>query len=95
VDAEKGKRQRDLHAAELKQTVDTEDSQKAALAQAQKAAAEAKRKAQQEAKRIALIEQENDRKRRLQEWEARCVIKPVMTDAEIATCREVWTRPPS
>ena len=33
-----------------------------------------------------------DRKQRQAAWEARCQIKSVMTDEEIATCRQVWTR---
>lgn len=35
-----------------------------------------------------------ERERAQAAWEARCQIKPVMTDEEIDTCREVWTKPP-
>ena len=34
-----------------------------------------------------------ERQQRQLAWEARCQIKPVMTDLEISTCREVWTTP--
>jgi hypothetical protein len=35
-----------------------------------------------------------ERQRAQAAWEARCQIKPVMTDEEINTCREVWSKPP-
>ena len=34
-----------------------------------------------------------DRQKRQAAWEARCDIKPVMSDEEIATCKEVRSRP--
>jgi type IV secretory pathway VirB10-like protein len=40
-------------------------------------------------KRQAALERQKERMREKQEREAQCVIKPVMTDAEIAKCREV------
>ena len=40
-------------------------------------------------KRQAALEREKERQRQKLEREAQCVIKPVMTDAEIAKCREV------
>lgn len=45
-----------------------------------------RREAAEERRRMAQKEAE-DRKR---ERERRCVIRPVMTDREIATCKEVW-----
>lgn len=38
-------------------------------------------------------EAQADREKRQVAWTARCDIKPVMTNLEIATCREVMTRP--
>ncbi len=38
---------------------------------------------------LALLE----RRQRQAAWEARCQIKPVMSDEEIATCKEVWSTP--
>lgn len=34
-----------------------------------------------------------DRQKRQAAWEARCQIKPVMSDEEITTCKEVWSKP--
>lgn len=34
-----------------------------------------------------------ERQQRQAAWEARCQIKPVMSDEEIATCKEVWSTP--
>lgn len=34
-----------------------------------------------------------DRQKRQAAWEARCQIMPVMSDEEIATCKEVWSKP--
>ena len=48
---------------------------------------------QREVRRLAAIEKEKDRKLKQAAWEARCVIKPAMSDEEIATCREVRTKP--
>ncbi len=58
-------------------------------------AEEAKRKLaeQQEARRLAALEKEKLRKQRQAAWEARCVIKPAMSDEEIEICREVRTKP--
>lgn len=43
-----------------------------------------------EAKRLARLEQQKEEERLRQERARQCVIKPVMTDAEIARCKEVW-----
>ena len=56
--------------------------------QAEKAPAEMVDKA--EARRIARMEREKEEERLRQERIRQCVIKPVMTDAEIAKCKEVW-----
>ena len=43
-----------------------------------------------EAKRLARLEKAKEEERLRQERARLCVIKPVMTDAEIAQCKEVW-----
>ena len=43
-----------------------------------------------EAQRIARLEREKEAERQRFERERLCVIKPVMTDAQIAQCKEVW-----
>ncbi len=43
-----------------------------------------------EARRVARLEREKEEERLRQERARLCVIKPVMTDAEIAQCKEVW-----
>ena len=43
-----------------------------------------------EARRIARLERQKEADRQRLERERQCVIKPVMTDAEIAKCKEVW-----
>ena len=43
-----------------------------------------------EARRIARLERQKEADRQRLERERQCVIKPVMTDAEIAQCKEVW-----
>ena len=55
-----------------------------------KEAEERKLAAEKEAQRKADLEA---RERAQAAWEARCVIKPVMTDEEIGVCREVRTKP--
>lgn len=52
-----------------------------------------KRAELQEARRLAAIERKKERQFRQAEWEGRCVIKPAMSDEEIAVCREVRTKP--
>lgn len=77
-----------------------EDKKKAAEAEKQKQqleAAETERKIREkeqaerlaEEKRKAAIE---DKRRRDLERERSCAIKPVMTDAEIANCKQVWKK---
>lgn len=46
-----------------------------------------------EAQRLAAEEKARERLAKQQAWEARCVIKPAMSDEEIAICREVRTKP--
>ena len=43
-----------------------------------------------EAKRIARLERQKEAEKQRLERERLCVIKPVMTNAEIAQCKEVW-----
>ena len=70
--------------------------EEAAQKEAQKAAAQAARASQEQeaaARRAAEAEKAKEKQvqeaRRLKEREARCVIKPVMTDADIEACREL------
>ena len=49
--------------------------------------AERKKAEEIEKQRLAALEKEKEETRRRQEMEARCVIKPVMTDADIENCR--------
>lgn len=91
-DAER-KAQRDAAAAQRIEQQAAEEQRKHMAAQAAIAAAE------EEKRRVAaasLREQEQQaqaRRQRQAAWEARCNIQPVMSDLEIATCKEVWTRP--
>lgn len=52
--------------------------------------AEQAKKDKEEAARQASIEKEKEIVRQRQARERLCVIKPVMSDAEIAVCKEVW-----
>jgi hypothetical protein len=45
---------------------------------------------QAEARRLAREERAREQVRERAERERQCIIKPVMTDAEIAFCKEVW-----
>lgn len=72
-------------AAQEKKRQQAEQAAAAALEQQKRLAAET---AANERERIAL-----ERVQRQAAWEARCQIKPVMSDLEIGTCREVWTTP--
>lgn len=56
---------------------------------------EEKRKAaeKKEMQRLAAEEKKRERLAKQQAWAARCVIKPAMSDEEIAVCREVRTKP--
>jgi len=65
-----------------------ESDRLAKAAEAEKASQEKAEKA--EAQRIARLEREKEEERQRQERERQCVIKPVMTDAQIAQCKEVW-----
>jgi len=65
-----------------------ESDRLAKAAEAEKASQEKAEKA--EAQRIARLEREKEEARQRQERERQCVIKPVMTDAQIAQCKEVW-----
>lgn len=57
---------------------------------AQKAAAEEEAQRQREEAEERRRDAEKDAAERKRERERRCVIRPVMSDAEIATCKEVW-----
>lgn len=54
------------------------------------ALAEMKKREKQEAERLALINNEKEADAQRKARESLCVIKPVMTDADISLCREVW-----
>lgn len=45
---------------------------------------------QAEARRLAREERAREQEKKRAERERQCLIKPVMTDAEIAFCKEVW-----
>ncbi len=45
---------------------------------------------QAEARRLARAERVREQEKERAERERQCVIKPVMTDTEIAFCKEVW-----
>ncbi|MBI4987997.1 MAG: hypothetical protein HZC23_04165 [Rhodocyclales bacterium] len=66
----------------------TESDRLAQEAEAEKTRQEKAEKA--EAQRIARLEQQKEEERQRLERERLCVIKPVMTDAQIAQCKEVW-----
>lgn len=86
------------------------DAEDLAARKVAEAAAEDKRRQQAEQAAIAAAEDQKrrdaadriknkelvalERQRAQAAWEARCQIKPVMTDEEIDTCREVWSKPP-
>lgn len=81
-----------LEAQRQQQAVDAE---KRRVASEQAAAA-----AEEEKKRQAAADKAKQREQAQQErlarqvaWERRCDIKPVMTDEEIAVCKEVFSRP--
>lgn len=57
---------------------------------AEKALAEKLAEEKIAARRQAEMEQAAERARLQQALERQCIIKPVMTDAEIATCKAVW-----
>lgn len=81
-----------LAARKLQQAADEEKRRQMAEQAAINAAEEQKRKdAETKVKNreIAMLE----RQKRQAAWEARCQIKAVMSDEEIATCKEVWSKP--
>lgn len=67
--------------------------QKAVAEQAAQAAAEEKKRRESEQKQQDREQAKLEEAQRQYAWESRCQIKPVMSDEEIATCRDVWTRP--
>ncbi|MBS1132186.1 MAG: hypothetical protein H6R16_3188 [Proteobacteria bacterium] len=81
-----------LEARKLQQAAD-EEKRKEQAEQAAIAAADEKKRREAEAKvknrELALLE----RQKRQVAWEARCDIKPVMSDEEIAICKEVRSKP--
>lgn len=79
-----------LAARKLQQEADAEKRRELAEQAALNASeAEKRKEAETRAKNRELAQLE--RQQRQAAWEARCQVKPVMTDAEIATCKEVWT----
>lgn len=96
-------RRQETQAAEEKAYAEAEAARKLELslqelqrkAEAEKAAlAEAAARQRQEAEQReqARLQAAEERRQRQLAWEARCVVRPVMSDRDIATCREVWTR---
>ncbi|WP_371325242.1 hypothetical protein VX159_06925 [Dechloromonas sp. ZY10] len=90
--------------AEQKAAADAEAARKLeeslTLARQKAAAEQSALAAAEEKKRLDAEKREQDRQQakleaaqRQYAWETRCQIRPVMSDEEIATCREVWTRP--
>ena len=71
-----------------KESRKSEDERLAKEAEAERLRQEQAEKA--EAERIARLEREKEAERQRVERERLCVIKPVMTDTEIAQCKEVW-----
>ena len=67
--------------------------QKAAAEQAALAAEEDRKRREAEQREQDQQQAKLDQAQRQYAWESRCQIMPVMSDEEIATCREVWTRP--
>lgn len=67
--------------------------QKAVAEQAAQAAAEEKKRREAEQKQQDREQAKLEEAQRQYAWESRCQIKPVMSDEEIVTCREVWTQP--
>jgi len=67
---------------------DTED--KPATASPQEEAQPLSKEEQAEARRVAQAERAREAERERAAREKLCVIKPVMTDAEIAYCKGVW-----
>lgn len=81
-----------LAARKLQQAADEEKRRQLAEQAAIDRAEEQKRKeVEAKAKNRELAQLE--RQQRQAAWEARCQIKPVMSDEEIATCKEVWNSP--
>ncbi len=74
------KSQQESRRAEIERLAKEADAEKSRQEMAEKA----------EAQRIARQEREQELERLRQEREQQCVILPVMTDAQIAKCKEVW-----
>lgn len=81
-----------LEARKLKQAAD-EEKRRQQSEQAAIVAVNEKKRLDEQAKvknrELAML----DRQKRQAAWEARCDIKPVMSDEEIAICKEVRSRP--
>jgi hypothetical protein len=92
-EAARAKAEAENMAARNAQIASDEEKRRQLLEQAAtRAAEEQKRKDAANAvknRELAMLE----RQQRQAAWEARCQIKPVMSDAEIATCKEVWSSP--
>lgn len=95
---EKAQKDAVLTAKQAQSLKESEDQRKAEEAVKQKqlasaAAAERQQRAADETKRKAAearASREEERQQTRREQERSCVIKPVMSDAEIANCKKVW-----
>ena len=88
-DEAKAKADAEYAAVRKAQEAAAEEKRRAAAAEAAAAAAEAEKRAAAE-ERVRKIEAAKlEEKKRKAEWEGRCQIKGVMTDDEIAVCKEV------
>lgn len=85
---EERERQDKLAAAQRRAEEDREKIE--TKARAEKAVEEKLKADQAEARRLAEAEKAKERARLQYAIERECVIKPVMTNAEIATCKRVW-----
>lgn len=63
------------------------------LEEAARAAEEARVRREAEQREAARQEAIAEKKVREKAWAARCNLQPVMSDLEIATCKEVWSKP--
>lgn len=64
-----------------------EDAEPQLIGQTSPEEAARRRREEAEAQRLAAHKEAEEQRR---ERERQCVIRPVMSDAEIATCKEVW-----
>lgn len=80
-----------IEQAQRKTELESKKAESDRLAKAAEAEKTSQEKAEKaEAQRIARLEREKEEERQRLERESQCVIKPVMTDAQIVQCKEVW-----